>query len=147
MSESIFERISAFLNHKSAVERVAEDPVLAAELLLLLHVVFADGDQHPEELAAFKEIAFADFGISPEELPEVAEYLKDFGYETTTRQAADMLAEMDPDRRLTLLRDLMKIACVDHHVDRAETAIIRHVANVLHITPAELRRAREAASA
>ncbi len=75
MSESIFERITAFLSRKSAVQRVADDPALASELLLLLHVVFADGDQHPAEIAAFKEIAEKNFGIPPEELPEVAEYI------------------------------------------------------------------------
>jgi len=34
MSESIFERITAFLSKKSAVQRVADDPALASELLL-----------------------------------------------------------------------------------------------------------------
>lgn len=33
MSESIFERITAFLSKKSAVQRVADDPALASELL------------------------------------------------------------------------------------------------------------------
>lgn len=144
MSESIFDRITAFLSRKSAVQRVADDPALAAELLLLLHVVFADGDRHPAEIAAFKEIAFKNFGIPPEEIPEVAEYLKDFAYETTTRQAANMLAEMAPERRLSLLRDLMTIACADQRIDRSETALIGRVADVLGVKPEELRQAQQA---
>ncbi|APX70580.1 hypothetical protein BR10RB9215_C10938 [Brucella sp. 10RB9215] len=146
MSESIFERISAFLSKKSAVQRVAEDPALASELLLLLHVVVADGNQHPAEIAAFKEIAANNFGIPPEELPEVAEYLKDFGYETTTKQAANMLAEMAPERRLALLSDLMKIACSDHRLDRSETTMIQRIANTLGIKPEELHKVRQASS-
>ncbi|ABQ60461.1 conserved hypothetical protein [Brucella ovis ATCC 25840] len=146
MSESIFERISAFLSKKNAVQRVAEDPALASELLLLLHVVVADGNQHPAEIAAFKEIAANNFGIPPEELPEVAEYLKDFGYETTTKQAANMLAEMAPERRLALLSDLMKIACSDHRLDRSETTMIQRIANTLGIKPEELHKVRQASS-
>ncbi|MBC2885834.1 TerB family tellurite resistance protein [Ochrobactrum sp. CM-21-5] len=144
MSESVFDRITAFLSKKSAVQRVADNPALASELLLLLHVVFADGDQHPAEIAAFKEIAFANFGIPPEEIPEVAEYLKDFAYETTTKQAASMLAEMAPERRLSLLHDLLKIACADNRIDKSETAMIQRVADVLGVTHEELRQARQA---
>ncbi|OYR22706.1 tellurite resistance TerB family protein [Brucella thiophenivorans] len=143
MSESIFERITAFLSKKSAVQRVAEDPALASELLLLLHVVFADGDRHPAEIAAFKAIALESFGISEEELPEVTEYLKDFGYETTTKQAANMLAEMAPERRASLLRDLMRIACADNRIDQSETAMIKRIAEVLGVTAEDLRQAQQ----
>ncbi|WP_429944690.1 TerB family tellurite resistance protein, partial [Brucella abortus] len=86
------------------------------------------------------------FGIPPEELPEVAEYLKDFGYETTTKQAANMLAEMAPERRLALLSDLMKIACSDHRLDRSETTMIQRIANTLGIKPEELHKVRQASS-
>lgn len=144
MHESIFERIYAFLGTKSAVQRVADDPALAAELLLLMHVVFADGEQRPAEVAAFREIAFADFGISADELPEVTEYLKDFAYETTTKQAASMLAEMAPERRIRLLRDLMKVACSDNQLAPEETAMIRRVAVILNIKPEELHEVRDA---
>ena len=143
MSEGIFERITAFLSKKSAVQRVADDPALASELLLLLHVVFADGDQHPAEIAVFKKIASDSFGISQEELPEVTEYLKDFGYETTTKQAANMLAAMAPDRRESLLRDLMKIACADNHMDGNETAMIKRIADLLGVTAEDLRHAHQ----
>ncbi|PWL17698.1 hypothetical protein DKP76_07945 [Falsochrobactrum shanghaiense] len=144
MSESIFERITTFLSKKSAVQRVADDPALAAELLLLLHVVFADGDRHPAEIATFKQIIFENFGIAPDEIPEVAEYLKDFAYETTTKQAANMLAEMAPERRLSLLSNLMKIACADNRIDQTETAMIQRIAEVLGVTAQELRDARQA---
>lgn len=144
MGESIFERITAFLSKKSAVQRVAEDPALAAELLLLLHVVFADGDRHPAEIETFKEIVSKNFGIERDELPEVTEYLKDFAYETTTTQAATMLAEMAPERRLSILSNLMKIACADNRIDQSETVMIQRIAKVLGVTAQELREARVA---
>lgn len=142
MSEGIFERIASYLNKKSAVQRVAEDPALASELLLLLHVVFADGAQSPAEIAAFKEIAFKNFGIAPEEISEVAAYLKDYAYETTTGQAANMLAEMAPERRVSLLRDMMTIAFSDKQLDKSEAVIIKHIATTLGITQEELRALR-----
>ncbi len=146
MSETIFDRITAFLNKKSAVQRVADDPALASELLLLLHVIFADGHRHPAEMVAFKEIAFKNFGIPPEEIPEVAEYLKDFAYETTTKQAANMLAEMAPERRVSLLRDLMRVATADKQLHEAETRMIQRVARLLDITPEELHEVRQTIS-
>ncbi len=139
-----FSNASLRFSAKSAVQRVAEDPALASELLLLLHVVFADGDRHPAEIAVFKAIASESFGISAEELPEVTEYLKDFGYETTTKQAASMLAEMAPERRASLLRDLMRVACADNHIDQSETAMIKRIADVLGVTADDLRQAQQA---
>lgn len=144
MAESLFDRIYAFLSKKSAVQRVADDPAMASELLLLMHVVFADGGQHPAEIAAFKNIAFANFGIAPEELPEVTEYLKDYAYETNTRQAAAMFAEMAPERRVTLLSDLMTVACSDNDFDEAEAALIERVAQVLNVSPQEWQKASAA---
>lgn len=144
MSENLFDRIYAFLSKKSAVQRVADDPAMASELLLLMHVVFADGGQHPAEITAFKNIAFANFGISAEELPEVTEYLKDYAYETNTRQAAAMFAEMAPERRVALLSDLMTVACSDNDFDEAEAALIERVAQVLNVSAEEWQEASAA---
>ena len=73
----------------------------------------------------------------------MAEYLKDFAYETTTKQAANMLAEMAPDRRLALLSDLVKIACSDHRLDRSEATMIQRIADTLGVKPEELHKARQ----
>jgi len=140
MSESIFDRITAFLGTKSAVQKVADDPVLTAELLLLLHVALADGKTEKAEYAAIMRIAATDFGISPEEFGEVAEYLKDFGYETTSSQAALAFADVSFERKVQLLRHLLTIANADNELDPKEANLIRKTAEMLGVTPEELHK-------
>lgn len=140
MSESIFDRITAFLGTKSAVQKVADDPVLTAELLLLLHVALADGRTEKAEYAAIMRIAATDFGISPEEFGEVAEYLKDFGYETTSSQAALAFADVPFERKVQLLRHLLTIANADNELDPKEANLIRKTAEMLGVTPEELHK-------
>lgn len=143
MAVSIFDRILSFIGGDSAVQRVADDPALAAELILLMHVAFADGEQRPEEMIAFKEIVRNNFGIEGDQLKDVAEYLKDFAYETTTGQAAAMVAEMAPERRQNLLKDLLTMACADSELVQQETAMISRVAHVFNLTPQEIQTALE----
>jgi uncharacterized tellurite resistance protein B-like protein len=140
MSESIFDRISAYLGTKSAVQKVADDPVLTAELLLLLHVALADGKTEKKEYAAIIRIAANDFGISPDEFAEVADYLKDFGYETTSSQAALAFADVAFDRKVQLLRHLLAIANADDELDAKEANLIRKTADLLGVTPEELHK-------
>lgn len=140
MSESIFDRITAFLGTKSAVQKVADDPVLTAELLLLLHVALADGKTEKAEYAAIMRIAATDFGISPEEFGEVAEYLKDFGYETTSSQAALAFADVPFERKVQLLRHLLTIANADNELNPKEANLIRKTAEMLGVTPEELHK-------
>ncbi|MHC1548590.1 tellurite resistance TerB family protein [Phyllobacterium sp. K27] len=140
MSESIFDRITAFLGTKSAVQKVADDPVLTAELLLLLHIALADGKTEKAEYAAIMRIASTDFGISPDEFGEVAEYLKDFGYETTSSQAALAFADVPFERKVQLLRHLLTIANADNELDPKEANLIRKTAETLGVTPEELHK-------
>lgn len=142
MSESIFDRIVAYLGTKSAVQKVADDPVLTAELLLLLHVALADGKTDETEYAAILGIAASDFGIPADEFAEVAEYLKDFGYETTSQQAVLAFAEVPFERKVQLLRHLLTIANADNDLDPKEANLIRTTAALLGVTPEELHKKR-----
>ena len=137
MSESIFDRITAFLGAKSAVQKVADDPVLTAELLLLMHVALADGKTEKSEYAAILRIASNDFGIAPD---EVAAYLKDFGYETSSEQAALAFADVPFERKVMLLRHLLTIANADDDLDPKEANLIRRTADLLGVTPEELHK-------
>jgi uncharacterized tellurite resistance protein B-like protein len=140
MSESIFDRIAAFIGTKSAVQKVADDPVLTAELILLLHVAFAGGKAEKPEYDAILRIAANDFGISPDEFGEVAEFLKDFGYETTSDQAALVFADVPFDRKVKLLRHLLVIANADNEMNPSEANLIRKTADRLGVTPEELHK-------
>ncbi len=143
MSETIFERISAYLSKKTAVQRLSEDPALVSELLLLVRLVFADGQKNQAEMNALLRIMQHDFDIKPEELPEVADYLKTFSYETTSTQAAALFSEMVPERRQSLVGHLLTIAKADNEIHPAESALIARVVEQLNVTPEELFERRQ----
>lgn len=143
MSETIFERISAYLSKKTAVQRLSEDPALVSELLLLVRLVFADGQKHQAEMNALLHIMQHDFDIKPEELPEIADYLKTFAYETSSTQAAALFNELAPERRQSLIGHLITIAQADNEIHPAESALIARVIEQLNVTPEELFARRQ----
>lgn len=142
----MFDSIANYFSRHNSVRKVAENPATAAELLLLIHLGFADGEHTPSETAAFSKIAEEQFGISRDALPDVIKYLYDYGYETTTGQAAALFGELAPDRRIALIENLMTIAAADSHVDADEVAMIHRVAAILGVPPQEVERLYKGAS-
>ncbi len=67
------------------MRKVADDPVLSAELLLLFRMILADGQVSEAEMAVFRRICAKSFGIGDGSIDGVVEYLNDFGYETIRR--------------------------------------------------------------
>lgn len=136
----MFQSIVNYFSRHNSVRKVAENPATAAELLLLIHLGFADGEHTASETAAFSKIAEEQFGIDREALPEVIKYLYDYGYETTTGQAASLFADMAPDRRIALIENLLTIAAADNHVDSDEVALIRRIAAILGVPSEEVEQ-------
>ena len=73
-------------------------------------------------------------------MPDVIKYLYDYGYETTTGQAAALFGELAPDRRIALIENLMTIAAADNHVDADEVALIHRIAAILGVPSQEVER-------
>jgi uncharacterized tellurite resistance protein B-like protein len=111
------ERVRAFLESHDSLNRVAHDPVLTAELLLLVRMSFADKSVEAEEADAFAAICTRLLGLHADELKDILKYLNDFGYETTDAQAAAMLAGLDEARKREILDHLAIIAKADGEVD------------------------------
>ena len=95
------------------VRKVADDPVLSAELLLLFRMILADGMVKDSEMEMFRRICRDAFGIEDESFDGVVEYLNDFGYETSGAQAIEVFRELDPERRRLLARHMAEIAKAD----------------------------------
>lgn len=145
MSEGFFQRIANYFARNSAVSRVAGDPAIAAELLLLIKLIFADGERDQSETQAFARIAEQQFGIPNDALPEVIRYLSDYGYETSTGQAATLFAELAPERRVSLIENLMTVAAADQKVDKSEVALIERIAAILGVAPEDVQHIRATA--
>ena len=70
----------------------------------------------------------------------MAAYLKDFGYETSSEQAALAFADVPFERKVMLLRHLLTIANADDDLDPKEANLIRRTADLLGVTPEELHK-------
>lgn len=77
----------------------------------MLNVVVEEGKKKKEEIEDLKEIEEKNFGIKKEEIKEVEEYIKDLGYEKKKKKEEKMMEEMEKERSIEMLRDIMKIEC------------------------------------
>jgi uncharacterized tellurite resistance protein B-like protein len=141
MAKSLLEQLREFVEGNRSVRKVADDIRLTSELILLVRMMFADGELKPEEIGNFKRICKTAFDIPEKDVPEVLQYLKDYGYETTSADAAAMFEELPTERKRALLVHMLSIAKSDHelHVDEAE--LIRRTAKNLGLSSDDIRAA------
>lgn len=134
MADGIFGTIREFFEGNVSVRKVADDPLLTAELLLLFRMILADGRIAEEELVLFRRICAESFGIPEQDLPKVIEYLQDFGYETTGRQAIEIFQGMARERRVALMRHMIAIAKADDELSSQEVKLAKRLAVMLNLT-------------
>lgn len=138
MPQGLLSRITSLFEGDPGVRKVADDPVLSAELLLLFRMILADGAVSDSEMAVFKRICIDSFGIAEESFDGVVEYLNDFGYETSGAQAIDLFRELDMDRRKLLARHMGEIAKADAHLAQSELSLLKRTLELLEIDPRDL---------
>jgi uncharacterized tellurite resistance protein B-like protein len=133
MADSILNSLKRFFTGNPSVRKVAGDAELTAELLLLFRIMLADGEMQPAEQAVFERLCQSAFGIAPEDMPEVADHLRTFSYETTGRQALAMFAGASEERRLELVNRMRDIALADAHLTAGESKLVDKVAAALGV--------------
>ena len=133
MADSLLKSLNSFFIGNASVRKVADDPALSAELLLLFRVMLADGRVQDEEQAAFERICQTSFGIEAEDIGQVTDYLRSFGYETTGTQAIEMFADVSPERRSLLVEHMREIANADAQFLPSERLLIDRVAAMLGV--------------
>lgn len=134
MATGLLAQIRSLFEGDAGVRKVADDPVLSAELLLLFRMILADGVASEGEMAAFRRICAEAFGISGESIDAVVEYLNDFGYETNGAQAIAMFQGLDVERRKLLARHMADIAKADAHLAENEVRLLRRTLELLGIS-------------
>lgn len=135
---NVLDSISRMLGGNPSVNKVSDDLQLTSELILLVRMMFADGELRPQEMDIFKRLCTEAFGLNEEDIPGILVYLKDFGYETTAWDAASMFADHDIERKKSLLMHLLTIAKADNHLDLSETELIKRTAKVLGLTAEDI---------
>lgn len=131
MARGILGTFRAMLERERSVRLVANDPALTAELLLLFRVMLADGMVRGEELDVFKRICREAFGLEPDAMERVYQYLEDYAYDTNSEQMAEVFAELDMDRRKSLLDHMIAIAEADHQIDENEMRLLQRTSDML----------------
>lgn len=125
------DKVRGLFDVHSSIEKVADDPHLVAELLLLVRMSFADDKVGPEEAAAFTGVCTRLLGLHADELGDILKYIHDFGYETTDAQAAAMLAELPVARKRAILDHLAAVARADGNIDPREKELFSATARRL----------------
>ena len=139
MPHGLLATFKALFEGDPGVRRVADDPVLVAELVLLFRMMLADGEVGDAELATLHRICRDSFGIAEESMPAVIEYLHDFAYETKGSQAVAMFRELDIERRRLLARHMAEIAKADDALSPREVKLLRRVLDLLGLEPDDTR--------
>lgn len=143
---SVVDKIREWLDQDKSVRMVADDIQLTSELLLLVRMMLADGELKPAELDNFKRICNRAFGIPHADVPDVINYLKDIGYETTPQDAANMFQNLDIVRKRALLVHMFSIAKSDNDLDANEIELIRRTADILGLTAEDILAAGRGAT-
>ena len=137
MASGLLAQLRELFEGDPGVRKVADDPILSAELLLLFRMILADGQVTNSEMAVFKRICRDSFGIGEESIEGIVEYLNDFGYETNGAQAIEMFRELDVERRRQLARHMAEIAKADSQLAENEVRLLRRTLDLLGISPVD----------
>jgi uncharacterized tellurite resistance protein B-like protein len=138
MLDSVLAKVRMMIEGDPGIRKVADDPVLSAELLLLFRMILADGKIDRNEMATFRRICREAFGIEEESIDGVIEFLNDFGYETSGIQAVDMFRELDLERRKLLARNMAAIAKADSQLAEQEIRLLKRTLELLQVDPNDL---------
>lgn len=138
MALEMFSRIRELFEGDPVVRKVADDPALSAEILLLFRMVLADGEVDEAELETLRRICADAFGIDAESFGKVMRYLQDYGYETTTAQALAIFRGYPHERRVELARHLAEIAKADDELNQQEVRLLARTLEVLRLDPHEV---------
>jgi uncharacterized tellurite resistance protein B-like protein len=130
--------IRSIIDGDPGVRRVADDPALIAELLLLFRMALADGEVRERELEVLKRIAAQSFGIEGESFAAVVKHLRDFGYETNAGQSIAVFQELDLERRRALARRMAAIAKADDELSAHEVRLLARVVELLGLSPSDV---------
>jgi uncharacterized tellurite resistance protein B-like protein len=137
MASGLLAQLRELFEGDPGVRKVADDPILSAELLLLFRMILADGQVTDSEMAVFKRICRDSFGIGEDSIEGIVEYLNDFGYETNGAQAIVMFRELDVERRRQLARHMAEIAKADSQLAENEVRLLRRTLDLLGISPVD----------
>ena len=143
MAMALLDQIRSIFDGDAGVRKVADDPVLSAELLMLFRMILADGSVSESEMVVFRRICKEAFGIPETSIDSVIEYLNDYGYETNGSQAIALFRDLDVERRKQLAQHMAEIAKADSQLAESEVRLLRRTLDLLDISPVDVVKPEE----
>ena len=143
MAFALLDQIRSIFDGDPGVRKVADDPVLSAELLMLFRMILADGTVSESEMVAFRRICKDAFDIQETSIDAVIEYLNEFGYETNGSQAIALFRDLDVERRKQLAQHMAEIAKADSQLAESEVRLLRRTLDLLDISPVDAVKPEE----
>jgi uncharacterized tellurite resistance protein B-like protein len=138
MARGLIGQFVSLLDGDPGIRKVADDPILSAELLLLFRMILADGEVEEHEMATLRRICKESFGIGEDSMDGVVQYLNDFGYETNGAQALAMFRGLRLERRQELARHMAEIAKADRQLAAQEIKLLRRILDTLGLDPVDV---------
>ena len=138
MASGLIGRLVDFFEGDVAIRKVAEDPALSAEILLLFRMVLADGEVSEAEIATLKRICEQAFGLNEADFAKVVGWLQEYGYETGTPEALATFRQFPRERRVALARHMAEIAKADAHLNKSEVRLLARLLEALRLEPADV---------
>jgi len=135
MARGFLTRLRELVEGNTGVAKVANDPALMAELLLLFRMILADGKVEEREMAVLRRICADAFGIAGDDLEQVLQHVQDFGFETTSAQALAVFREMPRERRVMLAQHMAEISKADAELNSHEVRLLARVVDMLELSP------------
>ena len=114
---------------------------------LMVEVMVIDRDISDKELTAIKNIIEDQFNLKNNEIEKLLELAKDEVSEATSLYQFTRLIndQFDQKKKNDLISNLWQIAFADNVLDKHEEAIIRRIADLIHVSHSDFIKTNQAA--
>lgn len=133
--DSIAELIGRCPDARPSVDRLSEDPVALAQILLLFRVVLADGIVEAKELAVFERICAASFDIDPADMPALHQLLESPAGRAAEADMVPLVVTLDSTERTVLLGRMKRLAEASSELKDVAERLVERTALMLGIEP------------
>ncbi len=146
----MFKSLNDFFSKKSATDEsleLSDKDIKLAAATLMFEVIRSDGDIDVSELQNMRELLKVHFKLTATEIEATMQLAEESSDYQTSLQGftREVCNQWGNEKRLQLLEYLWVIALTDGVIDANERHLIRKIAGLLYLTPAQTVLAREKA--
>ena len=115
-----------------------------ATAALMFEMLRADHDEHPDERHALERALKASFSLSDTETRQLAQLAEREAVESVSLYQFTGLINrhFSPQEKIQVVEMLWQVAYADGHLDRYEEALVRKIADLIHVPHREFMQAK-----